>query len=181
MGRSVGSVLVATWSPTRRYQVIDSAMQSRNDRLTVSRPQTYSISRRTDFRRESRPCPFPLHTRSNKFLFDLQLDSTAAKEVVSCVAALARKEGIMVLTSIHQPSYSTLNEFTDLILLSRGSVCYHGPVSKLDAFLSELGAESLPFVSPGALVWIDSGAPRVAESRLKLVHRSRRRISPCSS
>jgi hypothetical protein len=53
----------------------------------------------------------------------------------------------MVLASIHQPSYSTLKEFTDLVLLSQGRMCYHGPVKKLDVFLSDFGAESLPFVS----------------------------------
>lgn len=53
----------------------------------------------------------------------------------------------MVLASIHQPSYSTLNEFTNLIMLSQGRMCYHGPVDKLDAFLSDFGAEALPFVS----------------------------------
>jgi hypothetical protein len=53
----------------------------------------------------------------------------------------------MVLASIHQPSYSTLNEFTDLVMLSRGRMCYHGPVGKLDVFLSDFGAETLPFVS----------------------------------
>lgn len=52
----------------------------------------------------------------------------------------------MVLASIHQPSYSTLKEFTDIIMLSRGRMCYHGPVDKLDVFLSDFGAETLPFV-----------------------------------
>lgn len=54
----------------------------------------------------------------------------------------------MVLASIHQPSYSTLNEFTDLVMLSRGRMCYHGPVEKLDVFLSDFGAETQPFVPP---------------------------------
>jgi hypothetical protein len=58
----------------------------------------------------------------------------------------------MVLASIHQPSYSTLQEFTDLIMLSRGRMCYHGPVDKLDAFLSDFGAETLPFVSHESLL-----------------------------
>ena len=52
----------------------------------------------------------------------------------------------MVLASIHQPSYSTLNEFTSLLLLSRGTVCYFGKVQALGPFLTEIGAEPLPFV-----------------------------------
>lgn len=76
------------------------------------------------------------------------LDSTAAKEVVTSVSALAKREGIMVLASIHQPSYSTLNEFTSLLLLSRGMVCYFGKVQALGPFLTEIGAEPLPFSPP---------------------------------
>jgi hypothetical protein len=53
----------------------------------------------------------------------------------------------MVLASIHQPSQLPLNEFTDLLMLSRGRVCYHGPVNKLDVFLFDFGADPLPVVS----------------------------------
>jgi hypothetical protein len=53
----------------------------------------------------------------------------------------------MVLASIHQPSYTTLNEFTDLVLLSQGSLCYHGKVGDLEQFLLEIGVGCVPFVS----------------------------------
>jgi ABC-type multidrug transport system ATPase subunit len=76
-----------------------------------------------------------------------QLDSTAAKEVIASVASLAKKEGIMVLASIHQPSFATLNEFTSLVLLSQGSLCYMGKVGDLEPFLLEIGVGSAPFVS----------------------------------
>lgn len=76
-----------------------------------------------------------------------QLDSTAAKEVIASVASLAKKEGIMVLASIHQPSFATLNEFTSLVLLSQGSLCYKGRVGDLEPFLLEIGVGSAPFVS----------------------------------
>ncbi|KAJ9107181.1 hypothetical protein QFC19_002841 [Naganishia cerealis] len=76
------------------------------------------------------------------------LDSTAAKEVIASVGALAKTEGIIVLASIHQPSYATLNEFTDLVLLSQGSLCYHGKVGDLEQFLLEIGVGSVPFVPP---------------------------------
>ncbi|KAJ9095315.1 hypothetical protein QFC21_005681 [Naganishia friedmannii] len=77
-----------------------------------------------------------------------RLDSTAAKEVIASVGALAKTEGIMVLASIHQPSYTTLNEFTDLVLLSQGSLCYHGKVGDLEQFLLEIGVGCVPFVPP---------------------------------
>ncbi|KAJ9092986.1 hypothetical protein QFC20_007229 [Naganishia adeliensis] len=76
------------------------------------------------------------------------LDSTAAKEVIASVGSLARKEGIMVLASIHQPSFATLNEFTSLVLLSQGSLCYKGKVGDLEPFLLEIGVGSAPFVPP---------------------------------
>lgn len=76
------------------------------------------------------------------------LDSTAAKEVIASVGSLARKEGIMVLASIHQPSFTTLNEFTSLVLLSQGSLCFKGKVTDLEPFLLEIGVGTVPFVPP---------------------------------
>ncbi|GHJ89438.1 hypothetical protein NliqN6_5840 [Naganishia liquefaciens] len=76
------------------------------------------------------------------------LDSTAAKEVIAAVGALAKQEKITVLASIHQPSYQTLNEFTDLVLLSKGTLCYRGKVEDLESFLLEIGVGSSPFVPP---------------------------------
>lgn len=87
----------------------------------------------------------PFTDRSS--LSDPQLDSTAAKEVIASVGSLAKKEGIMVIASIHQPSFATLNEFTSLVLLSQGSLCYKGKVDDLEPFLLEIGVGSAPFVS----------------------------------
>lgn len=56
----------------------------------------------------------------------------------------------MVLASIHQPSFATLNEFTSLVLLSQGSLCYKGKVGDLEPFLLEIGVGSAPFVSYAA-------------------------------
>lgn len=53
----------------------------------------------------------------------------------------------MVLASIHQPSFTTLNEFTSLVLLSQGSLCFKGKVTDLEPFLLEIGVGTVPFVS----------------------------------
>lgn len=66
-----------------------------------------------------------------KSVTSFQLDSTAAKEVMASVGALARREGIIVIASIHQPSYATLSEFSSLVILSQGVVCYRGKVTGL--------------------------------------------------
>lgn len=57
----------------------------------------------------------------------------------------------MVIASIHQPSFATLNEFTSLVLLSQGSLCYKGNVGDLEPFLLEIGVGSAPFVSSAPL------------------------------
>jgi ABC-type multidrug transport system ATPase subunit len=66
---------------------------------------------------------------------------------MASVGALARKEGIIVVASIHQPSYATLSEFSSLVILSQGVVCYRGIVTGLERFLTQMGVDCKPFVS----------------------------------
>ncbi|KAJ9095293.1 hypothetical protein QFC21_005659 [Naganishia friedmannii] len=77
-----------------------------------------------------------------------RLDSAAAQEVVTSVAKLARKEGIIVIASIHQPSHATLNEFTRFVLLSSGQRCFKCKIGELETFLLKMGVEQRPFAPP---------------------------------
>ncbi|TEB08739.1 P-loop containing nucleoside triphosphate hydrolase protein [Coprinellus micaceus] len=76
------------------------------------------------------------------------LDSTAAREVMSSIRALALAEGMIVIASIHQPSLDTLTQFTKVMLLSHGRVCYHGGVNELDQFFEAWGQPVGRFTNP---------------------------------
>lgn len=55
------------------------------------------------------------------------LDSAASFHVMSRIAGLAQREGITVLTAIHQPSSEVFALFHNLCLLSGGKTVYFGP------------------------------------------------------
>ncbi|KAF9269354.1 P-loop containing nucleoside triphosphate hydrolase protein [Marasmius fiardii PR-910] len=76
------------------------------------------------------------------------LDSTSAREVVSAIRSLAVTEGIIVIATIHQPSLETLSQFTDLIFLARGQVCYSGTVNGLESFFEKWGKPVKKFSTP---------------------------------
>ncbi|KAL7410066.1 P-loop containing nucleoside triphosphate hydrolase protein [Mrakia frigida] len=75
------------------------------------------------------------------------LDSTSAREVMFAVRRVAREEGIIIVASIHQPSLETCKQFTDLLLLTGGQICYNGPMENLDGFLAGFGKPVGKFVS----------------------------------
>ena len=66
---------------------------------------------------------------------------------MSSIRALALAEGMIVIASIHQPSLDTLTQFTKVMLLSHGRVCYHGAVNELDQFFEAWGQPVGRFVS----------------------------------
>ncbi|KAL7415076.1 P-loop containing nucleoside triphosphate hydrolase protein [Mrakia frigida] len=76
------------------------------------------------------------------------LDSTSAREVMFAVRRVAREEGIIIVASIHQPSLETCKQFTDLLLLTGGQICYNGPMENLDGFLAGFGKPVGKFVNP---------------------------------
>lgn len=76
------------------------------------------------------------------------LDSTSAREVMSAIRTLAVAEGIIVLATIHQPSMGTLAQFTNLLLLAEGKVCYSGAVDDLEGFFLRWGHPVDRFVTP---------------------------------
>jgi ABC-type multidrug transport system ATPase subunit len=78
----------------------------------------------------------------------VQLDSTSAREVMSAISTLSKAEGMIVVASIHQPSLETLAQFTNVMFLARGAMCYLGRVDQLDQFFEKWGRPVGRFVRP---------------------------------
>ncbi|RXW19949.1 hypothetical protein EST38_g5911 [Candolleomyces aberdarensis] len=76
------------------------------------------------------------------------LDSTAAREVISSIRTLARAEGMIVIASIHQPSLDTLSQFTKVMLLAKGKLCFYGGVGELSGFFEAWGRPVGRFSNP---------------------------------
>ncbi|KAK3172344.1 hypothetical protein OEA41_005665 [Lepraria neglecta] len=56
------------------------------------------------------------------------LDSTLSFEVMNYIRLIGKKNNLIVIASIHQPSTSTFKLFDKLCLLSSGKTCYFGPL-----------------------------------------------------
>lgn len=67
------------------------------------------------------------------------LDSASAFHVVQILQSVAAARGRTVVLSIHQPSYKILSAIDQLLLLSKGSVVYHGTLHSFHAFLEARG------------------------------------------
>ncbi|EME43270.1 ABC transporter-like protein [Dothistroma septosporum NZE10] len=67
------------------------------------------------------------------------LDSTASYEVMSFISQLARRNNLIIIASIHQPSTKTLDLFSKVMLLSKGRPCYFGFASFLEDYFNEIG------------------------------------------
>jgi ABC-type multidrug transport system ATPase subunit len=67
------------------------------------------------------------------------LDSVASYHVVSYLRQLAKRTGLIVVCSIHQPSTSTFELFDKLLLLSAGKTHYFGAVSQLIDYYASIG------------------------------------------
>ncbi|RSL60850.1 hypothetical protein BHE90_007676 [Fusarium euwallaceae] len=76
------------------------------------------------------------------------LDSAASCEVVRYLRAVAKRNNLVVVCSIHQPSTSTFNLFDKLLLLSGGKTHYFGPVADVATYYAEAGAALPQYVNP---------------------------------
>ncbi|KAK7417017.1 hypothetical protein QQZ08_011775 [Neonectria magnoliae] len=76
------------------------------------------------------------------------LDSAASWEVINYLRNVARRNNLIVVCSIHQPSTSTFNLFDKLLLLSAGRSQYFGPVSAIAEYYEEAGAAVPQYVNP---------------------------------
>lgn len=73
------------------------------------------------------------------------LDSAAALHVVEMLHAMAKKpQSRTVILTIHQPSYRILNLISSLLILTKGSVAYHGSLKSLHESLESAGRKIPP-------------------------------------
>ncbi|KAL6691396.1 P-loop containing nucleoside triphosphate hydrolase protein [Trichoderma pleuroticola] len=67
------------------------------------------------------------------------LDSALSLEVCTYIKAIGRKNNLITIASIHQPSSATFQQFDKLYLLSGGRTCYFGPVSEATSYFAKIG------------------------------------------
>ncbi|RAO65046.1 uncharacterized protein BHQ10_001058 [Talaromyces amestolkiae] len=80
------------------------------------------------------------------------LDSTASYEVISYLKKLARRNNLIVIASIHQPSTSTFELFDKLLLLSKGRTCYLGPTAAARNHFANIGYPLPMNVNPAEFI-----------------------------
>jgi ABC-type multidrug transport system ATPase subunit len=76
------------------------------------------------------------------------LDSAASWEVVRYLRSVAKRNNLVVICSIHQPSTSTFNLFDKLALLSGGRTHYFGPVNRVLAHFQGQGLAVPQHINP---------------------------------
>ncbi|CAJ2509320.1 Uu.00g143460.m01.CDS01 [Anthostomella pinea] len=84
------------------------------------------------------------------------LDATSAHQLVETLKSLANK-GRTVITTIHQPRSEIWGLFDNLLMLSRGSPVYSGPMQQCVPWFTGMGFELPPFVNPAEFL-IDHAA-----------------------
>jgi ABC-type multidrug transport system permease subunit len=67
------------------------------------------------------------------------LDSALSLEVISYIKEIGRKNRLIVIASIHQPSTTTFHQFDKLCLLSQGKTCYFGDLHVAPQYFASLG------------------------------------------
>ncbi|KAG0651330.1 abc transporter G family [Hyphodiscus hymeniophilus] len=112
------------------------------------------------------------------------LDSAASLEVVSYVKKVAKKNNLIVIASIHQPSTSTFELFDKLVLLSGGKQHYFGPVDGVGAHFELLGFPMPRQINPAEFLLemmnIDFASHQeAAQARLNEMHKAWI-TSPCA-
>ncbi|KAK7703106.1 hypothetical protein SLS64_009377 [Diaporthe eres] len=71
------------------------------------------------------------------------LDSAASFEVVRYLRAVARRDNLIIVASIHQPSTAAFNLFDKLLLLGAGQTHFFGPLGAVGAYYESVG-KALP-------------------------------------
>ena len=80
------------------------------------------------------------------------LDSVASFEVLKYIRKIARRYGLIVIVSIHQPSSTTFQLFDKLLLLSRGKTCYFGDRVDLAPYFAGISHPIPHYVNPAEAV-----------------------------
>ncbi|KAI1505179.1 ABC transporter [Biscogniauxia marginata] len=104
------------------------------------------------------------------------LDATSAYQLVRTLKVLANK-GRTIITTIHQPRSEIWGLFDNLVILSRGSPVYSGPMKQCVPWFSKMGFELPPFVNPAEFfidhAAIDNRTPELEEESTARVERLR--------
>jgi ABC-type multidrug transport system ATPase subunit len=79
------------------------------------------------------------------------LDATSAFQLVRTLKTLARK-GRTIITTIHQPRSEIWGLFDGLVVLTRGSPVYSGPIARCLPYFKEHSMELPAFVNPAEFV-----------------------------
>ena len=103
------------------------------------------------------------------------LDSAASYEVISYLKKVAKRNSIIVIASIHQPSSSTFALFDTLLLLSAGKTCYYGPIHQIGPYFDAIGFPIPLHFNPAEflldLINVDFAEDTItAGSRLSQIH-----------
>ncbi|KAH8890311.1 P-loop containing nucleoside triphosphate hydrolase protein [Thozetella sp. PMI_491] len=80
------------------------------------------------------------------------LDSTASWEVINYLKGVAKRNNLIVIASIHQPSTRVFNLFDKVLLMSLGKPHYFGPVSTVASHFQSLGHEIPQYANPAETV-----------------------------
>lgn len=80
------------------------------------------------------------------------LDSAASWEVISFLRRVARRNRLIVVMSIHQPSSKVFNLFDRVMCLARGKLCYAGPTQQIGAFMGRAGVAVPWGINPAEVV-----------------------------
>lgn len=76
------------------------------------------------------------------------LDSAGSLEVVRYLRAVARRDNLIVVASIHQPSTAAFNLFDKLLLLGAGQTHFFGPLSAVGPYYESVGRALPLHVNP---------------------------------
>ncbi|KAG9228508.1 putative ATP-binding cassette transporter [Amylocarpus encephaloides] len=76
------------------------------------------------------------------------LDSALSFEVMNYIKAIGKKNNLIIIASIHQPSTTTFELFDRLCLLSKGKTCYFGPPTAARQYFGALGYEMPLEINP---------------------------------
>ena len=94
------------------------------------------------------------------------LDATSAFQLIRTLKKLASK-GRTIVTTIHQPRSEIWDFFDNLIVLSKGSPVYSGPIADCIPWFDEQGYKLPPFVNPAEHVIdvaaVDNRTPELEE------------------
>ncbi|KAK8095961.1 ABC transporter [Apiospora kogelbergensis] len=94
------------------------------------------------------------------------LDATSAYQLVRTLKTLAKK-GRTIITTIHQPRSEIWDLFDNLVILSRGSPVFSGPMHECVPWFAQMGFDLPPFVNPAEftvdIAAVDNRTPELEE------------------